>query len=146
MKYYLGIYFNLKKICHEISPVQKVWLSFKDWSRDDKVRSPLELVWPLFRTQLRNPQFIQNCGHFQYHISCHQIQLMLYRKWPQSWKKWGLRNWDLKVNGLSFDFEQIFWKCITFVLHTYIREYIGSTARVVTLQEPISLYFSLHWA
>ena len=25
-----------------------------------------------FRTQLRDPHFFQNCGHFQYHINWHQ--------------------------------------------------------------------------
>ena len=29
-----------------------------------------------------------------------QSQLMLYWKWPQFWKKWGLRNCVLKMNGL----------------------------------------------
>ena len=31
------------------------------------------------------------------------IQLMLYWKWQQFWKKWGSRNWGLKMNGVYKD-------------------------------------------
>ena len=114
-----------------MSPIKKVWLSCKDWSRFDKVRSPLE----------HSCTILNSLNMWSFSIS---QQLMLHRKWPQFWKKWGLRAQLSSKSGrtltLSFDFEQIFWKCITIVLHTYIRAYIGSSARVVTLQEPISLY------
>ena len=95
---------SVVSICKEKIFVKLCWLF---WTRSQIViiqiqakKKNIELKSVHYKNPV-DPYFFQNCCYFQYNISWIKTNSAdVTLKWQQFWKKWGSRNYLLKMNGL----------------------------------------------